>query len=99
MCSVCLQIALAEQLASHQLLQNNFASQTAAWKEKESQLSDELRQLRISSQKEVKSLNHRLDKALQVRIYDAWVVKTGDPDVTVVTCAVDSLACKLYSCA
>ena len=92
MLSPCVQVALAEQLASHQLLQNQGASQMAAWQEKESELSNELRKLRISSQQEVKGLHHRLDKALQVCSLDVLAIKTGDPHPTLAACAVDSSA-------
>eukprot|EP00892_Ulva_mutabilis_P007354 jgi/Ulvmu1/4991/UM021_0008.1 len=61
------QVALAEQIASQQAQQNQAAMQMAAWQEKETQLSNEIRKLRISSEKEIKGLRHSLEKALQDR--------------------------------
>lgn len=61
-----MQVALAEQLASQRLQQNQAALHMAAWQDKEAEVSNELRKLRISSEKEITGLNHRLGKALQV---------------------------------
>lgn len=63
------QVALAEQLASHNVLEGQAAFHVAALQERESQMCKELRELRIASGKEINSLKHRLDAALQVQPY------------------------------